>query len=312
VQPDVKPGKYVYVVCSTRDDHFAEIAAVSIASLRLHSPHARVTVLMDRQTAKLDSPGVAAIRSNADHVVSVDCPGRTSIDRSRFLKTGIRSLVSGRFLYLDGDTIIMKSVDAIWKIDGDVAACPNLGIAGKPYFCQDEMPETSATLGWTLGSRRYLNSGVIYFADSQAALSVGEKYRTSWLEFNRVTGKPNDQLAFNHALDLVEANVAVLPLAYNAQITMNAMALRGAIIVHFFTGNFENSLETVAHQAAQRLKRDGILDTIAIQSAVASGNPWTQIDSYRKAIAAGHYGTLGKVALGRLMQRYRRSARTTM
>jgi hypothetical protein len=303
VQPDIKPGKYVYVVCSTGNDHFAEMAAVSITSLRLASPHARITVLTDRATADFVSPGVAALRNTADDFVGVDCPGRNSIDRSRFLKTTMRSLVSGPFLYLDSDTIIMKSPDAIWNISADVAASPNLGVNGKPYLCSHEAPETCAALGWTLGSRRYLNAGVIYFADSHAARAVGEQYRSSWLEFNRVIGKPNDQLAFNHAVNFVEANFAVLPPSYNAQITMNAMALRGAVIVHFFTGSFENSIETVAHSAAKRLKRDGAMDTLAIRSAVDSGIPWTRVDTYRKAVAAGSYSSIGWIALGRLMKR---------
>jgi hypothetical protein len=224
----------------------------------------------------------------------------------------MRSLVAGRFLYLDSDTIIMRSLDAIWKIDCDIAASPNLGVHGKPYFCSEESPDACAALGWDLGSRRYLNAGVIYFADNEAARAVAEQYRLSWLEFQRVVGKPSDQLAFNRAVSIVDPRLVILPYSYNAQITMNAMALRGAIVVHFFTGNFENSRETVAHQAAQRLKSDGVLDTAAIRSAVASGNPWTQIDSYRKAVAASRYGTLAKVALGRLMRRYRRSARTGM
>ena len=305
MQPDIKPGKYVYVVCSTGDDHFAEIGAVSIASLRLASPHARITVLTDRETANLDSPGVAAIRNAADDFVGVDCPGKDPIDRSRFLKTGMRGLVSGPFLYLDSDTIIMKSPDAIWNFAGDIAASPNLGINGKPYPCSDETPETCAALRWTLGSRRYLNAGVIYFADNDAARAVGEQYRSSWLEFQRVIGKPNDQLAFNHAVDLAKPRLAILPCTFNAQITMNAMALRGAIIVHFFTGNFEHSLETVAHSTAQRLKRDGTMDTSAIQSAMDSGNPWIRIDSYRKAIAAGRYSSIGRVAFDRLAKKFR-------
>jgi hypothetical protein len=276
-----------------------------MASLRLLSPHARITVLTDRETSNLNSSALAAIRSAADEFIEVDCPGKISIDRSRFLKTGMRSLVSGRFLYLDSDTIIMKSPDAIWNTDCDIAASPNLGVNGKPYLCSDETPETCAVLGWALRSRSYLNAGVMYFADSKAARAVGEQYRSSWLEFQRVIGKPNDQLAFNHAVDLAQPRLVILPCSFNAQITMNAMALRGAVIVHFFTGNFENSLETVAHKTAKRLKDEGIMDTDAIRSAMASGNPWTQIDSYRKAIAAGRYSSIGRVTFDRLAKRFR-------
>jgi hypothetical protein len=97
--------------------------------------------------------------------------------------------------------------------------------------------------------------------------------------------------------------LTVLPSAYNAQISMNALALRSAKIVHFFTRDLESSLETIAHTAAKRLKREGILDTSAIRSAVESANPWTRIDSYRKAIAAKSYSYVGRLAFDRLTKR---------
>jgi hypothetical protein len=297
---DTKPGRYVYVVCSTNRDHFAEIAAISITSLRILSPLARVTVLTDRETANVDSAGVAAIRSAVDDFCVVDCPGDSSIDRSRFLKTGMRNFISGRFLYLDSDTIIMRSPDGIWSIDCDVAASPDLSPRGGPYLTGDASPETTATLGWTLRRRRYLNAGVIYFSDSNGAYSVGEHYRSRWSEFLRVTGKPNDQLAFNYAVDLADARLIELHASYNAQISMNPWSLRSAKIVHFFTGNLEHSVETVAHTTAKRLKSEGVIDLSSLKSAIASGNPWTTIDTYRKAIASGRPLDVGKIVLDRL------------
>jgi hypothetical protein len=127
-----KPGQYVYVVCSTNTDHFAEMAAVSIASLRIASPNARITVLTDQETSTIDSPGVSVIRSMADDLSIVDCPGDSSLLRSRFLKCTMRSLIRGPFIFLDSDTLILRSPDTIWSIDCDVAASPDLGPNGKP------------------------------------------------------------------------------------------------------------------------------------------------------------------------------------
>jgi hypothetical protein len=292
-----KPGAYVYVVCANRSDHFAEMAAVSITTLRMASPRARIIILTDLATSILDSPGVSVIRAAANDFMIVDCPGDSSFSRSRFIKSNMRRLVNGRFVYLDSDTIIMKSPDAIWQIDCDVAASPDLGSDGKPYMCENALPETSAVLGWALASRQYLNSGVIYFADSEAAHAVGEQYRLSWSEHLRVTGKANDQLAFNRAVDVARARLTIIPGSYNAQISMNVMTLRHATIVHFYTGGFERSLETVAHTAAKRLKSDGTLALAAIQSAVLCGNPWTRIDSFHKAAATGRYWDVGRVVL---------------
>ena len=95
------------------------------------------------------------------------------------------------------------------------------------------------------------------------------------------------------------------PASYNAQISMNPLLLRGAKIVHFFTKDLESRDDTIAHIAAKRLKSEGILDKSALQSAIASGNPWTRIDSYRKAVAARRYARIGTIALERLKNRRR-------
>jgi hypothetical protein len=304
----VKPGQYVYVVCSTGNDYFAEMTAVSMATLRMASQHARIAVLTDRETSLIESPAMSAIRAAANELTIVDCPGDSSIIRSRFLKTGMRQLVSGRFTFLDSDTIIMRSPDAIWSIDCDVGASPDLAPSGKPYLCSSALPETCAALGWTLGSGLYLNAGFIYFADSEAALAFGEQYRLSWLEFQRLTGHANDQLAFNHAVNVVGPRLAVLPSSYNAQISMNVMTIRGAMIAHYFTGKFESRDDTIAHTTAKRLKSEGVLDIALLRSAITNGNPWTRIDSYRKAVAAHCYLKVGGVAFNRLLRIRRRNS----
>ncbi len=47
-------GQYVYVVCSTGSDHFAEMAAVSAATLRIAAPQAYIAVLTERRTTALE------------------------------------------------------------------------------------------------------------------------------------------------------------------------------------------------------------------------------------------------------------------
>src|SRR5664279_2575014 len=114
-----KPGQCVYVVCSGGNDYFAEMAAVSAATLRIAAPQTRITILTDRQTAALDSSGVSALRDAADDVIVVDCEGDSPVIRSRALKTGIRRLLRGPLLYLDSDTIVMRSLEDIWRYDCD-------------------------------------------------------------------------------------------------------------------------------------------------------------------------------------------------
>jgi lipopolysaccharide biosynthesis glycosyltransferase len=303
VRTETRAGRYVYVLCSSDDDFFAEVAAISIASLRLSDPTAQIAVLVDRQTSTTNSRGLAAIRPMIDEFLAFDCPGQNSFARSRFLKSSMRGLLAGRFFYLDSDTIVMRSPTAIWDVDADVAASPDLSPGGHPYEGIDAQVELRKTLGWDLSSQFYLNAGAIYFADREASFAVGKQFQKSWSDYSQITGSYSDQLAFNHAIHATEARLLVLPGAYNAQISMNASALRGAVIVHFFTHNFENSNETICHTLAKTLKRTGILDLTALKNAIQNGNPWTKIDSYRKALAARRYASVGRVAFDRLVKK---------
>ncbi|HZK80500.1 MAG TPA: hypothetical protein VFC46_05515 [Humisphaera sp.] len=297
------PGQYVYVVCASEDNYIAEMAAVSMTSLRITSPNARIMALTDRPTSLMSTPGITAVRATADELVTVDCPGENPIVRSRFLKCSMRELVSGPFLYLDSDTLMMQSPDTIWSIGCDIAASPAIGSDRKAFAASAADPEACAALGWTFGARQYLNSGVIYFADSAAARTIGDQYLAAWTQFQQVIGRANEEVAFNRAVEMAGANLVILPWSYNAQISMNVLTLRGAKIIHFFTGDFEASIETIAHTVAKRLKHNGELDVAAIRSAIQSGNPWTQIDSYRKAIATRSYSSIGKISFDRLTNR---------
>lgn len=303
MQADRGQDWYVYVLTSSGNDYLPEIAAISIASLRLAHPDARIAMLSDRETSAIASPGLTAIRPFIDNFVVVDCPGRSPLERSRYLKTSVRLLLSGRLLYLDCDTIIMRCPKSIWDLDADIAASPDLSSDGKFCLASDKLSDLTKKLGWRVLPRTYLNAGVVFYSDNQASYAVAAQLHRSWIEYSRAMGHYHDQPAFNHAIHTVEPKLLVLPVVYNAQISMDVMAARGAIIVHYFTGVIANSEDIIAHVLAKRLKNDGILDTSALATAIEAGNPWVRINSYRKAIATGRFASIGKVAISRLSKR---------
>src|SRR5665213_2260012 len=92
MQATMKTGSYVYILCSSGRDLFPEMTAVSLATLRMASPHARIVVLVDRQTSLLHTPGLTSLREAADEFKVVDCPDTSPILRSRFLKCGARHI----------------------------------------------------------------------------------------------------------------------------------------------------------------------------------------------------------------------------
>ena len=100
--------KIVYVLVSQESDFYYEMLLLSLHSLRLY--HSRedteVVVVMDQDThTRLQEMRATLLKEITP--LPVDVPSDYSIkQRSRYLKTNLRELLRGDFLYLDTDTVL--------------------------------------------------------------------------------------------------------------------------------------------------------------------------------------------------------------
>jgi hypothetical protein len=276
----------VYVTCATESDLFLEMTAVAVASCRLTNPSAKVTLVVDRSTERVSSAASSYLRGHADRLLTVDAPGASPAERSRYLKCNLRELVAGRFLFLDSDTLIFRDLSKIGALDCDIAAAPDLNEQGREYLCKSGAFGHFSPVGWEMPETTYLNAGAIFYSDTLASYEVGRNYAKSWQEYRGVTGRFNDQPAFNRALYTSRARVECLPLAYNAQVLMNPMTARGAAIVHYFSADFTGRNDTIAHVLAKELQATGVLKQGRLSEKILAGDPWTTVDTFKKAIAA--------------------------
>jgi hypothetical protein len=275
----------VYVTCATEADLFLEMTAVAVASCRLTNPSARVTLVTDRSVEEINSAASSYLRGHADRLIAVDAPGATPLERSRYLKCNLRELVDGRFLFLDSDTLIFRDLSKIEGLDCDIAAAPDLNEMGREYLCKSGASGHFSPVRWEMPETTYLNAGAIFFSDTPASYAVGRNYVKSWQAYRAVTGRFNDQPAFNRAIHTSNARVECLPLAYNAQILMNPITAKGAAIVHYFSGDFACRNDTIAHVLAKELQATGVLEQSRLLEKILAGNPWTTADTFKKAMA---------------------------
>lgn len=275
----------VYVVCAGDDDFFVELTAVSLASLRISNPEYGVTVITDHETLRAETPALKYLRDHCDKLLPVDIGDPTSFRRSRRLKCSLTHLVEGPFLALDSDTLVVDSLAGLQQLSCDIAAAPDLNSAGKRTSCNSIADRHFAPIGWDAPAHLYLNSGVVYFSGNSVCRDFGQRYISAWNDYSTKTGRFNDQPAFNHAIHVANPRLSILGTDYNAQISMNQMTARGAKIIHFFTGGFEGSVQTVAHVLSKELKQTGRLDIALLQAAIERKNPWTEIDTITKALA---------------------------
>ena len=105
--------KYVYVLTSSEKDYFYEQCLISVVSLKKYHPDSEIVIFTDDNTAAGLKGFRSGIKKYAEiEVVACDAAYDQKV-RSRLLKTSVRHLIKGDFLYIDLDTVIADSLEGI-------------------------------------------------------------------------------------------------------------------------------------------------------------------------------------------------------
>ncbi len=201
--------RVVYVLVSREEDCFYEMFLLSLYSLRKHCPDRKVSMVMDPETydrvmAK-DDPLLETIEP-----LRVEIPdGFSPMLRSRYLKTHLRSIIEGDFLYLDTDTLVCESLDEIDSIPCDIAAVTDEN--GPAVIKSAQAIEHCKKAGFgELKRVPYYNGGVFLVRDSVLSRKFFEVWHELWLrsvengvsfdqpglsKANRDTGSPIKELS---------------------------------------------------------------------------------------------------------------------
>ena len=103
----------VYTLISSEKDYFLEELWVSLYSLRQFHPEVTVNVLVDESTKKYMErfPKLCDMITNI--VVVLVPENYNAKQRSRVIKTTVRNVIDGAYLFIDTDTVICKPLDDI-------------------------------------------------------------------------------------------------------------------------------------------------------------------------------------------------------
>jgi len=182
----------------------------------------------------------------------------------------MRQFVDGDFLYVDGDTLIVKPVRDAFDVDADVAAAVDFNFDHK--FFPRQLREPYTKLGWTYPLPFYFNSGVVLMRDTSAVRELAEEWTRRWLLLVE-EGVPGDQDAFASALFATSTKWARLPKAFNAIVIKRNYRFREARILHFF-GSEEEQRGTILEHLLVRLRETGTFDQAAYRQSLREGHPW--------------------------------------
>jgi hypothetical protein len=258
--------KIVYVLVSSDNDIYLEQAYVSTYSLKYYMPDVDITLLTDRMTAE----SLKGIRSKEIEfvddivVVDLDCKKFNAQQRSRQLKTSVRKYIKGDFLFVDCDTIIVRPLDEIDKIEVPIAACRDAhsNFINSPY--RELSLKHGHLLDWPIDNEDiYFNSGVIYVKDVPEAYDFYERWNDN---LNKGYAKKifMDQPSF--AKTNYELGHIVKPLddIWNCELKHGIRYLKDAKIVHYLCTNpspaqVKQLFLLNEQEVLMKIKKDGII-----------------------------------------------------
>lgn len=242
--------KIVYVVTSSLDDIYWEYAWLSAWSLKHHNPSAYVAIVCDDDT--LDSVK-KSYRAKSLELFNEIVP--VSFDssvcnkaRSRWLKTSLRDLIRGDFLYVDSDTIITDNLSEIDDFDFDIGMVYDAHTY--PYPIPQVFHWYKQAFNEELPSNiHYYNGGLIYAKDSEQAMNFFNSWHKNWIIAGNKIGY-TDQTPLARTV-LEEGNpVHELSGIYNCLACVGIRYLFDAKIIHFLHTPFY--LPTVVHPFMQK------------------------------------------------------------
>lgn len=253
----------VYVLTCAPEATYIEQALISIWSARYHNPEAHIVLLVDDLTNGLLVGKRAEVLKYISKkvVISFEDANATMMYRSRFLKTSVRQLVKGDFLFMDCDTIITQCLAEIDNINAEIAAVLDSNRYVSEYQKQDkEAILNRATLcGWSFENlNEYRNSGVVYVKDSANTRAFYTMWHKNYL-YTQQCGVNIDQISLEQTSRDFPI-VVTMDNLWNAIMYVRPKFIENSKIIHFLS--LDNNSFLFSKRVLQYVKNYGLTDYI--------------------------------------------------
>jgi len=233
-------SQIVYVLVSSDNDLYLEELWASLYSLRHFHPEANVKVLADSPTVKrLQKHG--ALLAMITDLITVDVPEEyTPKERSRQIKTTVRQLIEGPYLFIDTDTIVCHPLDEMDACPYDLAAVPDGHLPLKEHlFGEQIIANVQRLFGVNVSdSKNWYNSGVMYVADTEMTHEFYKRWNINWKHSSFDKGFSQDQPALVKTDKEFGYVIQHLQDVMNCQVAMSLKYFADAMIVHFWHMSF--------------------------------------------------------------------------
>lgn len=228
----------VYTLISSEEDYFLEELWVSLYSLRLFHPVEIVKVLVDKPTKEY-MERFPKLCDMITEIVVVPVPEKyTAKQRSREIKTTIRNVIDGAYLFIDTDTVICKPLEGTDELTCDIAAVPD-GHLPLSELMFSPTESIRGIFGVDISDSEYwFNSGVMYVADNEKTRAFYRSWNKNWTYSCFQKNQSQDQPALSVTNKEFGGLITKLDDIYNAQVAMSLKYFADAAIVHWWHMSF--------------------------------------------------------------------------
>lgn len=256
--------KLVYVLTCSEKGSYIEQALMSIWSARYHNPDAYIVLLTDDKTNLLlkGTRGEITNYITEKIVVPFEDDSLSMMYRSRWIKTSVRELISGCFLFIDCDTLVCKSLDDIDTFECEAGAVLESHLLVED-FC-DDLKQAAQLANQQIGvnldeEKEYYSSGVIYVKDTPLAHLLYNYWHKYWLESFQL-GLPIDQPSLAKSNRELDHIIKRIPDTYNCILFTRNSFTDKAHILHI--ASFRNPSFLFTEKVFEVLRQDGLIDWI--------------------------------------------------
>jgi lipopolysaccharide biosynthesis glycosyltransferase len=265
--------KAVFAITSQGNDFYTAMTRVAVASLRLSNPSMLLVVACDAESHAALKQCHEPLLDEVDEWLVVNTPPGNPGFRNRFVKTSLRSIVDGPFLFLDSDIFARGDLSEIFSLVTDIAGARN---HSRKTFSEQVWDQDRATLdamGWTIGNEVYINGGVLFYNDTEGARRFGVEWHRRWLLSFKETRNFRDQPALNSSIHFTQPRLDVLPDKFNAQFKVNASVAERPILWHYYSSAGDPS-HTLFEILSRKVQHGSRVNRKKILSLAGNPHPW--------------------------------------
>lgn len=228
--------KLVYVLTCAPEATYIEQALMSVWSARHWNPDAYIVLIVDDKTDALliGKRGEILKYISEKLVVPFEDEQLTPMYRSRWIKTQVRQMIDGDFLFVDCDTICQRPLNEIDLFDCEIGAVLESHLKVNEYCdsLHNAANKANETIGVNIDDEQlYFSSGVLLVRDTESTHQLYKLWHQCWIEGNEL-GLKIDQPSLAKANRNMGHIIRLIPDTYNCILFTRPTFVRVAHILH--------------------------------------------------------------------------------